>query len=61
MSVVNIESFDKQDKVIFADFETEIILFSKGSTLEKGFTFRSLRVKIRKLSVFMAINYYNFY
>ena len=31
MSVVNIESFDKQDKVIFADLNAEIILFSKGS------------------------------
>ena len=45
MSVVNIESFDKQDKVIFADLNAEIILFSKGFTLEKGFTFRNLKIR----------------
>ena len=46
MAVVNTESFDKQDKVIFADLNPEIILFSKGLTLEKVFTFTKLGIEI---------------
>ena len=52
MSVVNIESFDKQDKVIFADLNAEIILFSKGFTLEKGFTSRNLKSRVGKRHFF---------